>query len=556
MLHRILSTPIASNLSLVATRDRARQIGELFGLDDLQRTRFVTAVSEIARNAVQFAGGGTLTFLVGDSSEAGNLQCIVAEIADKGPGIAKLDQILSGVHPEGRPGIGLPGSRRMADGFSVSTTLGKGTTVTLEMLLPRDKPRLTLDKLSVLVDQLTRRKAQTPVEELEQQNREMLLTLGELRRKQTELEEADVRKNEFLAMLAHELRNPLAAITLALEVAGRSRAEPDESAATLALIGRQTAQLSRMVNDLLDVSRLTRGKVDLHSELARIDELILGALEMTAAEVERRGHRVTTRYPKDAVLVRGDVARLKQVFSNILHNAARYTSESDEIVVRVEASEKEVIVEISDHGIGIEPAMIPRVFDLFAQASTAIGRQDAGLGIGLTVVKRLVQDHGGSVRVHSAGIGCGTTFVVGLPRVHELLPDEIADMTSTPRQHAQRILIVDDNRDAAEALEALLAMSGHQCEVAYDGRSALVAAEAFRPSVAVIDIGLPDMTGFEVARGLREMARGKPLFLVALSGYTTPDFRQSADEAGFDHYFAKPMSIDDLYARLAGLSEA
>ena len=194
----------------------------------------------------------------------------------------------------------------------------------------------------------------------------------------------------------------------------------------------------------------------------------------------------------------------------------------------------------------------PRVFDLFAQASTAIGRQDAGLGIGLTVVKRLVQDHGGSVRVHSAGIGCGTTFVVGLPRVHELLPDEIADMTSTPRQHAQRILIVDDNRDAAEALEALLAMSGHQCEVAYDGRSALVAAEAFRPSVAVIDIGLPDMTGFEVARGLREMARGKPLFLVALSGYTTPDFRQSADEAGFDHYFAKPMSIDDLYAGWLG----
>jgi CheY-like chemotaxis protein/anti-sigma regulatory factor (Ser/Thr protein kinase) len=276
---------------------------------------------------------------------------------------------------------------------------------------------------------------------------------------------------------------------------------------------------------------------------------------MTAAEVERRGHRVTTLYPKDVVLVRGDVARLKQVFSNILHNAARYTSESDEIVVRVEASEKEVIVEISDHGIGIEPAMIPRVFDLFAQASTAIGRQDAGLGIGLTVVKRLVHDHGGSVRVHSAGIGCGTTFVVGLPRVYELLPDEVADMTSTPRQHAQRILIVDDNRDAAEALEALLAMSGHQCEVAYDGRSALLAAEAFRPSVAVIDIGLPDMTGFEVARGLREMARGKPLFLVALSGYTTPDFRRSADEAGFDHYFAKPMSIDDLYARLAGLPE-
>jgi signal transduction histidine kinase len=554
MLHRILSTPIASNLSLVAIRDRARQIGELFGLDDLQRTRFVTAVSEIARNAVQFAGGGTLTFLVGDSSEAANMQCIVAQIADKGPGIAKLEQILSGEHPEGRPGIGLPGSRRMADGFSVSTGLGRGTTVTLEMFLPRDKPRLTLDKLSVLVDQLTRRKAQTPVEELEQQNRDMLITLGELRRKQTELEEADVRKNEFLAMLAHELRNPLAAVSLALELAERGGAATGEHGETLALIGRQTAQLSRMVNDLLDVSRLTRGKVDLHTEVTRIDHLIVGAVEMTAAELERRGHRVSTIYPREVVLVRGDVARLKQVFSNILHNAARYTSEPDEVVVRVEATEAEVTVEVCDRGIGIEPSMLPRVFDLFAQASTAIGRQDAGLGIGLTVVKRLVQDHGGSVRVESAGTGCGTTFVVRLPRVHEPLPDEVDELASTPQQRAQRILIVDDNRDAAEALEALLTMSGHHCEVAFDGASALVVAESLAPSVAVIDIGLPDMTGFEVARGLREKARGRPLYLVALSGYTTPDFRQSADEAGFDHYFAKPMPIDDLYARLAGLA--
>jgi signal transduction histidine kinase len=553
MQHRILSTSIASNLSLVAIRDRARQIGELFGLDDLQRTRFVTAVSEIARNAVQFAGGGTLTFLVGDSSEAANVQCIVAQVADKGPGIAKLDQILSGVHPEGRPGIGLPGSRRMADGFSVSTELGRGTTVTLEMFLPRDKPRLTLDKLSVLVDQLTRRKAQTPVEELEQQNREMLITLGELRRKQTELEEADVRKNEFLAMLAHELRNPLAAVSLALELAERGGAARSEHGETLALIGRQTAQLSRMVNDLLDVSRLTRGKVDLLTEVTRIDELIVGALEMTAAELERRGHRVTTIYPHEVALVRGDVARLKQVFSNILHNAARYTSEPDEIVVTVGATETEVTVEVCDRGIGIEPAMLPRVFDLFAQASTAIGRQDAGLGIGLTVVKRLVQDHGGSVCVESAGIGCGTAFVVRLPRVYEPLPDEVDQLAATPHQRAQRILIVDDNRDAAEALEALLTMSGHQCEVAFDGASAFDVAETFMPSVAVIDIGLPDMTGFEVARGLREKARGRPLCLVALSGYTTPDFRQSADEAGFDHYFAKPMPIDDLYARLAGL---
>jgi anti-sigma regulatory factor (Ser/Thr protein kinase) len=241
MLHRILSTPISSNLSLVAIRDRSRQVGELFGLDNLQRTRFITAISEIARNAVQFAGGGTLTFLVGDASEAIDTQCVVAQISDKGPGIANVERLLNdSSHRADDVGVGIPGSRRMADGFFIKSEPGVGTTVTLEMFLPRDAARLTASQLSERVDQLTLRKAQTPVEELEKQNRDMLLALEELRRKRTELEEADARKNEFLAMLAHELRNPLAAITLSLEVARRNGEQREEAREkTYAVIGRQ-----------------------------------------------------------------------------------------------------------------------------------------------------------------------------------------------------------------------------------------------------------------------------------------------------------------------------
>jgi signal transduction histidine kinase len=557
MLHRILSTPISSNLSLVAIRDRSRQIGELFGLDNLQRTRFITAISEIARNAVQFAGGGTLTFLVGDASEASGTQCVVAQISDKGPGIANLQRLLGdSTHQPANAGVGIPGSRRMADGFSVKTDPGKGTTVTLEMYLPRETPPLTMRQLSERIELLTQRKAQTPVEELEQQNREMLLALEELRRKKKDLENADARKTEFLAMLAHELRNPLAAITLSLEVAKREPSASESSrAGVFGVIGRQAEQLSRMVNDLLDVSRLTRGKVELHTELAQIDSLIDGAIEMTGAELERRGHRVTVECPADPIFVRVDVARLKQVFNNIIHNAARYTPQPDEILVRVTADEENVTVEVDDHGIGIDAAMLPRVFDLFAQASTGIGRQDAGLGIGLTVVERLVRDHGGSVSVRSEGMGHGTRFIVTLPIANEPPPqfvpiEEPAALTTT---HV--VLIVDDNRDSADALAALLEMSGNTCRVAYDGRNAITLGAQLCPGIAIVDIGLPDVSGFEVARALREQLPGRPLTLIALSGYSTEEFHRNATDAGFDHYFAKPLPVSELLALISKVGD-
>jgi len=557
MLHRILSTPISSNLSLVAIRDRSRQVGELFGLDNLQRTRFITGISEIARNAVQFAGGGTLTFLVGDASAAINMQCVVAQISDKGPGIENLDELLADVSLGGRStNIGIPGSRRMVDGFFITSQAGQGTTVSLEMFLPRDTPRLTTAQLGGLVEQLTRRKAQTPVEELERQNRDMLLALEALRRNKAELEDADARKNEFLAMLAHELRNPLSAISLSLELMQRS-AEPmsDIQARTFAVVGRQTRHLSHMVNDLLDVSRVTRGKVELKTEIVCIDTLIDGAVEMTAAETTRHGHRVLVDCPSESILVRVDPGRLKQVFSNIIHNAARYTSQPDEIRVSVSADDSNVRVSISDRGIGIDASMLPRVFDLFAQASMGLGREDSGLGIGLTVVQRLVRDHGGSVTVESLGIGRGSTFVVELPRVHNAAPEVLETVVDESSGYAQRILLVDDNQDSLQALEALLVMDGHACHIAVDGKTALSPELAFSPTVAVIDIGLPDMSGFDVAANLRERFASSPLTLIALSGYATAEFHKEAIEAGFDYYFAKPMPIDKIFDLLKGLPE-
>lgn len=552
MRHRILSTRISSSLSFVTLRDRSRQVGELFGLDNLQRTRFITAVSEISRNAVQYAGGGTVTFYSGDASAA-PCQCVMAEISDDGPGIANLDQVLAGLPAGvGAPALGLAGSRRMVDGFSIRSSPGAGTTVRLEMLLPRDTPPLTTARLNALVDQLTRRRAQSPVEELEQQNREMLITLEELRRKTLDLEDADLRKNEFLAMLAHELRNPLAAISLSLELINRKVSPTvNETRNAHAVIGRQTAQLSRMVNDLLDVSRLTRGKVALHREIADINGLVDTAIEMTRPEIERRGHRVLVRHAPGPVLVDVDAARIRQVLNNIIHNAARYTAQADEIAVSVTRDDTHVHVEVADRGIGIAPDLRPRIFDLFAQGDTSISRHDAGLGIGLTVVRRLLDDHGGSVQVFSEGLDRGSRFVVTLPIAHDAVLAAPSGPAGVAHGLAQHVLIVDDNRDSADALEALLEMSGYACSHAYDGGTALERTRTFRPRVGVIDIGLPDMTGFELAAELRRRFPGDALTLIALSGYSSADVREEAFSAGFDHYFSKPLPLDQLLVLLA-----
>ncbi|KKB61940.1 ATPase [Robbsia andropogonis] len=556
MRHRIVSVQITSILSLVSIRDRSRQIAELFGLEEIQRTRFTTAISEIARNAIQYAQGGTLTFFVGEASSAKGVQCVSAEIIDTGPGIDNVALLVNARHPSLiSGGVGIPGTRRLVDDFWIESVRGDGTQVGIEMYLPREVPLYSVTQINEIVGQMARKKPQTPIEAIEQQNHEMLLTLDELRRSKAELEVADDRKNEFLAMLAHELRNPLAAISLSLELGAKTGNTKD----AFAVIGRQTAHLSRLVADLLDVSRVTRGKVDLRTEIADLNAIVAGAIEMTYPEFERRGHSIAFTPPASPVIVRVDVARMKQVFGNILHNAARYTPQSDKVSINITVNDSAASVTVEDNGMGISPLMLPRVFDLFAQEFNNVNRQEAGLGIGLTLVQRLVSDHGGHVSAYSAGTGTGSRFTVELPIVNESLPKALAPTSLPPLPTGLTVMLVDDNQDAVSALAALLELEGCTCLTAYDGASALALNAKHPAQVYIIDIGLPDMTGFDLSTALRQAATQSPQRYpprathIALSGYSSKEFHVKASEVGFDHYFSKPLPIDGMLSILTSL---
>jgi signal transduction histidine kinase/ActR/RegA family two-component response regulator len=556
MRHRIVSVQITSILSLVSIRDRSRQIAELFGLEEIQSTRFTTAISEIARNAIQYAKGGTLTFFVGEAANQKDVQCVSAEISDKGPGLDSVAMMANTRHPMSMsPGVGIPGTRRLVDDFWIESVLGEGTQVSIEMYLPREIPVFSVAQINDIVAQMARKKPQTPIEAIEQQNHEMLRTLDELRRSKVELEAADDRKNEFLAMLAHELRNPLAAISLSLELGAKT----GNTADAFAVIGRQTTHLTRMVADLLDVSRVTRGKVDLRTEVADLNAILTGAIEMTHPEFESRGHEIVFRPTAAPVIVRADVARMKQVFGNILHNAARYTPQPDKITVELVVRDSAAIVAIVDHGIGITPQMLPRVFELFAQEFNGVGRQDAGLGIGLTLVQRLVSDHSGSVSAFSAGTGTGSRFTVELPIVNEAMPRIEMPDTVPPLTPGLTVMLVDDNEDAVGAMAALLELEGCTCLTAHDGKTALALHAKQAAQVYIIDIGLPDMTGFDLSTALRRTStigegdNSPRATHIALSGYSSKEFHVKADEVGFDHYFSKPLPIDGLLSILTSL---
>jgi CheY-like chemotaxis protein/two-component sensor histidine kinase len=308
-----------------------------------------------------------------------------------------------------------------------------------------------------------------------------------------------------------------------------------------------------MVSDLLDVSRLTRGKVDLQTEVVTLSSLLNGAVEMTLSELERRGHRVIVGEYDPDIRLRADSARLKQVFSNILHNAARYSPTPGVITIHVHAREREVEIDFQDHGIGIDAELLPRVFDLFAQGKSGLGRQESGLGIGLTVVQRLVSDHGGTIKVFSEGAGQGSRFVVRLPTVDAPLPQLALEVVSLKGGPKHKIMLVDDNRDSVGALSLILDMEGLECREVFTGSDALTLFDSFPARVCVVDIGLPDMSGFDVARALRARQGDGALTLVALSGYATADVKREAGVAGFDYYFAKPLPLGDLLALISGL---
>jgi PAS domain S-box-containing protein len=359
-----------------------------------------------------------------------------------------------------------------------------------------------------------------------------------------ELEHASRRKDEFLAMLGHELRNPLSAVRSALAIAGLDDSRRPRA---LEIARRQTDQLGRLVDDLLDVARITQGRISLRKEQVYLSETIQRAVESTRPVIERRGLRLTVALAPDPIRVEGDAVRLEQVFVNLLSNAAKYTDSGGRIDVTTERLGDEVAIRVRDTGIGIAPEMLPRVWDLFAQADRGLDRAQGGLGIGLTVTRRLVELHGGRIEASSEGLGKGAEFVVTLTAL-PVLTDEPRPSAPAqpPPQRSARVLLVEDNPDMAESLTTLLELLGHRVRSVSDGVTALDAARANAPDVMLVDIGLPGMDGYEIARLVRQDPDLKEVLLVAVTGYGRGEDKQRALEAGFDYHLVKPLDPDEL----------
>jgi PAS domain S-box-containing protein len=370
-----------------------------------------------------------------------------------------------------------------------------------------------------------------------------------------DLAEANRLKDEFLAMLAHELRNPLSPVLTALTLMRQATPESPLLQQARLTIERQVGQMTRLVDDLLDVTRISRGKMELHKERVELRAVVERAVEAVRPFLETRKHQLTLSLPAEPVWLEADPARLQQVLANLLHNSAKYTDPGGHVWLTAEHGEHEVVVRVKDNGIGISAEMLPRVFDLFAQEGRSADRAAGGLGIGLTLVQRLTRMHGGDVQAASAGPGRGSEFTVRLPVLAALAPPRSENVETTRQAGpALRILLVDDMADATDLLGLLLRMWGHEVQVAYTGPAGLEAAEAFRPDVVLLDIRLPGMSGYEVARHIRERARGKEPLLVAMTGYGQDADRRKAREAGFDHHLVKPIHPDAVQALLASAS--
>ena len=374
---------------------------------------------------------------------------------------------------------------------------------------------------------------------------------GELKLRVRDLAEADRRKDEFLAMLAHELRNPLAPVRNGLQILRLAGENPRVVAHTREMIDRQVQHLSRLVDDLMDVSRITRGKVDLRMQPVDLAEVAGRAVEEVRPLVEARKHRLTMAHPAGPARVKADPTRLTQVVANLLNNAAKYTDEGGEITLTVDRVGENAVVRVRDSGVGISPEMLSRVFELFTQVDSTLDRAQGGLGIGLTLVKSLVELHGGQVEVSSEGVGRGSEFVVRLP----ILVDAPQDNATRPPDEGpvvpRRVLVVDDNLDSAESLATLLQLGGHEVVTAHNGPKALDAAATFQPEVVLLDIGLPGMSGFEVARSLREQPATRSALIVAMTGYGQDTDKQRSREVGIDHHFVKPLDPNDIRRFLA-----
>ncbi len=379
--------------------------------------------------------------------------------------------------------------------------------------------------------------------------------IAKTREAEEKLLEQSRRKDEFLAMLSHELRNPLAPIRNAAEVL--RRIAPTDAGIVWArdVVERQVTHLAQLVDDLLDVSRITQGKITLKKEPVELGRVIQHSVETARGLLESKRHQLALNLSGTPIWVHGDFARLAQVIGNLLNNGAKYTAEGGRIELAASADRGEAVISVRDNGIGIEADLLPHVFELFTQGEQTLDRSQGGLGVGLTVVQRLVELHQGRVEVHSDGVGKGALFRICLPCISEVAERQPAQEQAPlelPKAGGRRVLVIDDNMDAAESIAVFLRLEGHEVRTVSDGPQALAIAQVFAPQVAVVDIGLPGMNGYEVVRRLKQKGAQAPGLLIALTGYGQKDDRARSEEAGFHHHFVKPADPRDIQSVIAG----
>jgi signal transduction histidine kinase len=410
-------------------------------------------------------------------------------------------------------------------------------------------PEILRAKVNIFLD-LYRKTRQ-----LERLNRNLELRVAE---RTAELVDAGRRKDEFLAMLAHELRNPLAAVRLAAQLVSLPDLPQPQLAKSAAIIHRQVEHLVRLIDDLVDVSRITRGLISLRREPTEISSVVAQAIEASRPVIDAKHHTLTVSVADESLQVNGDPARLSQILGNILNNAAKFTDPGGRIRLSVARKADTVVINVVDSGAGISEEMLPRVFDLFTQVERPLDRTTTGLGIGLALVHRLVEMHGGHVMAHSDGPGKGAELIVQLP-LHEPLHEtalptavvpEPVQQPEAPTLTSRRVLVVDDNIDAAETLALMLKLHGHHVQTAHDGLDALRVAPVFAPHIILLDLGMPNLNGYETANRIRSQPWGRDMALVALTGWGQPKDRKRTVEAGFDAHLVKPVDQNTLLKTL------
>jgi signal transduction histidine kinase/ActR/RegA family two-component response regulator len=413
------------------------------------------------------------------------------------------------------------------------------------------------DEVGVLVDAFNDMLAEVGqrTDALERSNRHLSVEMTERRKAEEALRQAARTKDQFLATLAHELRNPLAPIRNAVEILRRTAASKDPALQQRALdiMARQVQQMVRLIDDLLDVSRITTGKLLLIKHNVDLLTVLHSAVEIAMPSIEARNHHLELALPEGPIWVQADATRVAQVFANLLNNAAKYTEPNGRIGLKVEAADGGWRVQVSDSGVGIAPDMLSSIFDMFVQVDQSLERGMAGLGVGLTLARQLVELHGGRIEVHSAGLGCGSEFSVWLPaqvaQAPLAVPPTPAADVATGAGH--RILVADDNVDFATSLRSLLETLGHTVSVAHDGHTALALAAAVRPDFVFLDIGMPGLNGYELAQALREWPATRHSVLVAITGWGQQQDREKARACGIDHHLTKPVDVNQLMPILA-----